>query len=144
MSYHRVSLLGISELDDDHLALGHIIAELELSGEDDAKAAEVGVIAKRLVDAAKLHFEREEAMMEQAQYPLAERHREAHGELIEWIEGLTGRLASGEVTPDKDVIAALWGWETAHIDSSDRMYAVYAMEKKIGIGVLKSGDRELD
>src|SRR5581483_7305339 len=73
-----VHLLGIAELDDDHLALGHIIAELEAAGERNAATAEVADIVTRLAEAAKTHFEKEEQMMQRHAYPFLHRHHQAH------------------------------------------------------------------
>jgi hemerythrin len=137
----QVNLLGIANLDEDHLALGHIIAELEFSGENNAPAAEVGAIADRLVEAARAHFAREEEMMAKHNYPFMEQHRQAHCDVIQSVEGLAGRFSAGHIVPDKDVIAALWNWELAHIDQSDRLYAVFALNEKIGVAVLGTQTR---
>jgi hemerythrin-like metal-binding protein len=126
----RVHLLDIPTLDDDHLALGHIIAELELLGENNASGTVVANVIARLIAAARLHFAREEEIMAHEAYPFLACHRESHCQLIEFIEDLAGQLSSGRITLNKKVIAGLWDWEITHIDTADRDYAEYAKNRK--------------
>ena len=118
-----VYLLGIPELDEDHLALGRIIAELEIADENDGDISEVTSIAERLVEAARSHFQHEERMMIRDDYPLLEAHRQKHRELIAFVETLCRELSTGVARLDKKLIAVLWEWELSHIDTSDRGYA---------------------
>ena len=132
MAHTHVTLLDIPDLDDDHLSLGHIIAELELCGENNASISVVAKVVRRLIEAARRHFAREEEMMARDEYPLLDRHRESHHELIESVEGLAGRLSAGRITVNKELIAVLWEWEIGHIDTADREYADYVKTRKIG------------
>lgn len=128
----RIRLLSIPELDDDHLALGHIIAELESYGENDARPAEVADVMTRLAAAAGRHFAREESLMSDDEYPLLARHRESHRELIHYIERLAQELSSGRVAVNAGLVAALWEWEIGHIETADREYADYVEKRMRG------------
>lgn len=125
----QVRLLGISEVDEDHLRLGHIIAELELYVGEPA-SIEVSQVASRLVQATCEHFRREEEIMELHQYPLVEQHRTSHRDLLRFVESIAEGLSVGRITVDAGLISALWEWELTHIDVADRDYADYALRRK--------------
>ena len=125
MPHEHIYLLGISELDEDHLTLGHIIAELELICDKPAPIAKVANIATRLVESARDHFAREEGIMAENEYPFLEAHRQSHRKLLEFVEALADQLSTGRSVVNQELIAALWDWETGHIDTSDREYAEY-------------------
>jgi hemerythrin len=134
MPHTHVHFLNIPDLDDDHLTIGYIIAELESCGENNAPAFEIANVLDRLVDAARGHFAREEAMMSLDEYPLLEPHRETHLELIKLLEALAVQVSAGEIKVNPELIVALWEWESRHIDTSDREYAEYFKKQHIGAG----------
>ena len=125
----HVHLLGISKLDQEHLLLGYIIAELELAAEQNAHVAAVSAITARLIQAARAHFAHEEKMMERDGYPLLNHHRESHAQLIRFVEALASQLAAGHIQLDKELLATLWDWETGHIEYADREYADFIRER---------------
>jgi len=127
-----VPLLGIPELDDDHAALGHIIRELALLGENNASISLVANAAMRLAEATRKHFIGEEEEMMRAEYPHVALHRESHRELAAFVEGLSEQLRGGLIAPDVEVIAALRERDVSHINTSDREYAEYALTRRAG------------
>lgn len=131
MPHAHVHLLDIPSLDDDHLALGHIIAELELLAENHASSSVVANAFDRLIAATRQHFAREEAIMANDEYPYLARHRESHRELMKFIEDLAGQISSARITLNEELIATLWEWETTHIDTSDREYGEYAKNRTL-------------
>lgn len=134
MTHERVQLLGIAELDDDHVRLASIVAELELCAENRGQASEAGRIAARLLEAAKAHFAREEQLMEESKYPGLAQHREIHANLIHFIGALANELAAGYVQVDEQLIASVWEWELEHIDTTDKEYADYVRQKGTAAG----------
>ena len=125
MPHEHIYLLGISDLDEDHLTLGHIIAELELLCENPAPIAKVANITARLVESARDHFAREEGIMADNEYPYLEAHRQSHRKLLEFVEALADQLSTGRMVVNQELIAALWDWETGHIETSDREFGEY-------------------
>ena len=112
--------------------IGYIIAELELCWESDAPISKIVNVLARLIDTACGHFAREEASMARDEYSGQERHREAHVELLSVLEALARQISYGEIAVNQELIAALWEWETGHIDRFDREYAEY-LKRKVGL-----------
>lgn len=125
MRPNRVHLLNIPEMDEDHLALGHIVAELEAAEENQASTAEVASIFTRLIDATREHFIREERMMAFDQFPFLEDHREQHKRLLAYIELLRRELIQSGTALDKETVVSIWDWSLSHMDTIDREYAEY-------------------
>src|SRR5579884_368258 len=125
MSLDRVPLLGIPELDDDHLEMCYIIAELESREEENTPVAELVAVLERLIKAAQLHFGHEEQMMERDGYPRFEEHRLHHENLLRYLRMLVPRITDGHMRGYKNLITAIWDWGTVHIDTHDREYANY-------------------
>lgn len=132
MPNNRVQLLDIAELDDDHLKLAAIIAEMELCIEKEL-ATNAGQLLEPLLTAARRHFQDEERLMAQTEYPLLAKHQEGHAELLRFMEGVIGRVANGQLRVDTELIAKLWYWELEHIDTSDQQYADYLKQHRLAV-----------
>ena len=124
----RIHLISVPELDEDHIALAHIIAELEAAEESEAPTAQCSSIVARLIEAVREHFTAEECIMSLDGYPLLEHHREEHRRELAFIESVGKELSNGMVL-SKERILSIWDWSLRHIDTSDREYAEYIRER---------------
>ena len=128
MPSDRIHLLSVPELDEDHIALAYIIAELEAAEESEAPTAECLSIIARLIEAVREHFTSEECVMAFDQYPLLEQHREEHRRELAFIENVGKELSNG-MALRKETILSIWDWSLRHIVTSDRAYAEYVRER---------------
>ncbi len=123
--------VGIPRLDSDHRALIGLINRLHdgLRSEDDADAL-VGVFDS-LIAYAKLHFAREEKVMEACGYPEVEAHRAEHARFTDRIYELRDRY-TGEpaTTATGDLLEYLKAWLNHHILIQDMAYKAYTEDDK--------------
>lgn len=113
--------LGHPASDADHAmlfdAVNRLAAAIAALGPWEMAAA----LAGDLVDESRRHFAAEEASMGKHGYPLLERHREQHGELLAQIERLRHRLAAEQhLAEPQKALRFLRDWFTIHIARSDR------------------------
>ncbi len=123
--------VGIPLLDSDHRALIGVINRLHdgLRSEDDADAI-VGVFDS-LIAYTKLHFAREEKVMEVCGYPGLEVHRAEHARFTDRIHELKDRY-TGEpaAATTGDLLEYLKAWLNHHILIQDMAYKAYTEDDK--------------
>ena len=117
-----VFLLGVPEIDDDHLHL--VDMANRISGDlDEGSYALCVTLFDEFLEAAAAHFRKEEALLERAGYPGLAQHAAYHGELLARVGSLK---ALGYANASKDAI----------LDHYEKM-AVFVMDDII------RGDKEL-
>jgi hemerythrin len=115
-------------MNDDHVALYRIVAELrdgiaiQAKGETERGFQHLNLLAtvQKLIDKARDHFQREEALMVQYGYPETRGHRSEHLMLLRSIETYHANLASGARPITDEVVKYLKAWLTNHIRTTDR------------------------
>jgi len=120
--------VGIDLIDDDHKQL---ISLLDQSRKITAKQSSnvmMNKVLNELVSYTKIHFKREEALMQACEYPDAERHIKIHEALIEQIENMHKQLVQGQLSRTK-LIIFLTEWLVGHIGSKDKQMALFCLDK---------------
>jgi hemerythrin len=116
--------VGMEVIDRQHRRIVDYINEL-----DDARRkkdrARVTQVLMGLIDYAQTHFAFEEALMEQAGYPLTELHKRVHDSFAGHIHRYVAQHESGQDVSRK-LTSELQLWLTNHIKNDDRDYAPYA------------------
>ena len=84
----------------------------------------MSIVLFDLINSTLAHFQYEEALMEQAKYPLLEPHRRVHKNFIDKLMNLHEKLQTMETTDDIAVllIDSLDGWLFRHIRINDKGY----------------------
>jgi hemerythrin-like metal-binding protein len=117
-----------SVMNDDHAALYRILAELregiatQPNGETERgfQRAILLSTARKLIDKAREHFQREEALMAAYGYPEIKAHRSEHLMLLRTVETYHATLASSHRPITGDVAKYFKAWLTNHIRTADR------------------------
>jgi len=78
--------VGLTEIDDDHKKLVHILQTLFGALITSQGVEYLGTIIKELLDYTEYHFEHEEMILKSKQYPNLEDHIECHNQLIEQVK----------------------------------------------------------
>ena len=83
----------------------------------------LGNILDQLLDYTKYHFEREEKMLEAANYEKLEEHRGEHKRMVAQVEKIRSDFQGG-ATHDlsNDTLRFLSHWLTDHIQAEDREF----------------------
>ena len=116
--------VGIREFDEDHQALITLINELWDANESRDGRAKIGPTVAALADYVEFHFKREEALFKRWGFPGAEKHVQAHRNLIAQVEGLSKTAATAATLPEA-VFEFLRDWLIRHILGDDMIYASY-------------------
>ena len=94
-----------------------------------------GAVAKTIddvIDYTQSHFGFEEALMEDAGYPLLNAHKRVHELFIRRVAVLHQRFKSGEDIA-QDLHNVLARWLITHIQTEDRHYVGAVKEKMVGV-----------
>ena len=116
-------ITGIPAIDEDHKKLVDMLNDLFAACFAAQGPAVLGNILDQLLDYTKYHFEREEKMLEEANYERLEAHRGEHKRMVAQVEKIRNDFQSG-ATHDlsNDTLRFLSRWLTDHIQAEDREF----------------------
>ena len=117
-------LLGIPELDAQHLNLVRLVNRLNNAWRKNQSHRELIELFNALVAAAAEHFDTEARYMEQCAYPGRQEHEQEHARLLEVAVRLRRRLHDGG---ELLVIQTLKDWLINHILNSDKKMAGFLL-----------------
>ena len=117
-------LLGIPELDAQHLNLARLVNRLNNAWRKNQSHRELIELFNAIVAAAAEHFDTEAHYMEQCAYPGREVHEQEHARLLEEAVRLRRRLHDGG---ELLVIQTLKDWLINHIIGSDKQMASFLL-----------------
>ena len=114
---------GIPDIDEQHKQMVHHINDFYEAANAKDKDR-MSIVLFDLINSTLAHFQYEEALMEQAKYPLLEPHRRVHKNFIDKLMNLHEKLQTMETTDDIAVllIDSLDGWLFRHIRINDKGY----------------------
>jgi len=117
--------VGVGELDDDHKRLIELINRFQTAykyhtGEEFELQA-----LNELVDYTRYHFEREEKMMEEADYPDLEEHKEKHRSMIAKVGRFQKEYQQSGHEALDGVASFLSEWLIDHINGTDKKYTPF-------------------
>jgi len=120
--------IGIPVIDAQHRRIVDYINEVEALDSTIDKEEKLSEILTLLVDYTLSHFEFEEALMEEAEFPELVEHQLTHSAFKNQIELLRQRLTNGE-----DIANVLYDvlkqWLIGHIREDDSSYANCVKDK---------------
>ncbi len=123
VSWDEKMSVGVEVLDDDHKKLLDIFNALLKSGIAAKDPVNLTDLLGNLVDYTKVHFAREEDIMERQGYPDLDAHKAAHRYFIDEIQKLSqDDDDSNEMMLRIDLILLLKEWLIEHIQSVDMQY----------------------
>lgn len=114
--------VGNADLDNDHKRL---IAIIQTIGQYRTRATDLGRLTHHLEDYTKVHFAREEAMMEAAGVPGLAAHKKQHQAFVEWLSAVRKSFSATHEARGlliDDVDDYLRRWLTDHILKTDMGY----------------------
>jgi methyl-accepting chemotaxis protein len=124
-------MLGIDEVDNQHKRLADLINKLHSVMKERKSNSETGKILNELVEYAKVHFNDEENLQKQANYPDYENHKQTHVNLVEKIVHFQKEFHQGNTMLSMEIMNFLKDWLINHILGIDKKYVPYM--KKAGI-----------
>ena len=115
--------VGVETLDNDHRSLIDSLNRLDSAIADGRVDEEEGLL-DGLIERTEEHFEHEEAIMVQADYPELDHHRSVHRALIAEIREFRKEFDEGKVI-GPETTAFIKDWLLKHILESDKALGGY-------------------
>lgn len=123
--------VNVKSIDDQHKELVRLINELNNAMLYEKGRSEIAKILKGLVDYTVFHFDYEEKMMKQCNYPDFDNHKKIHIKLVSTVQEFKKDFDSGEKELSKDVMEFLKSWLVEHIMGTDQKYSELMIKNKI-------------
>lgn len=117
--------LGIDAIDEDHKALMGYVNKLNQSLNLKALDHSQTTILQELTDFAKVHFNREETLMSQHNYPELPMHKKEHARMLHTLLDLKKEFESGDLVILVDIVAFTKNWWFEHFLREDIKYKKY-------------------
>ncbi len=113
--------VGVQEFDAAHQRLFGIGNRLIRAVAQDGGSAPVAEVLEDLIDFAEEHFEREEELMEQTDYPGRELHKREHRRLMNDLRLFKSQWIGGDID-GSEVSTFVIEWIVKHTKDTDRKY----------------------
>ena len=118
--------VGVNSLDADHITIFSLINHIDEAHQLGRDNVVIRQILEVLMDRALAHFQREEMLMKQNDYPDLQNHVEEHRKIIEDLQTLyTAYKDNSSDTISRALVRTLCSWLEEHILESDMRYSPY-------------------
>lgn len=123
--------VGIQKIDKQHQELVKIINCLVENEDASGHSEPIAQVLDRMTKYAVYHFETEEALMLEYNYPEYESHRDDHAQFkMKTAKFCLDALQRKETLPD-ELLSFLRDWLTHHILQADMKYKPYFLERRV-------------
>ncbi len=123
--------VGIESIDNDHRKLLNLINQLQTAVYYQTGRQFEQEALKALVDYTKTHFDREEKLMSDHDYPGFENHQFEHHKMIVKVEQFVTTYQKEGHKVIKDIAEFLRHWLINHINKTDKAYSSYLRDKGV-------------
>jgi hemerythrin len=113
----------VEAIDKQHQELIGILNRLFVAVSEQESVAGIEYILDELVKYTQFHFELEEGLMQRANYPEFEAHRQTHKKLIQQLSELRDKVERGEEHLYFEILGFVKDWLRGHILDVDRQYS---------------------
>jgi len=117
--------VGNDELNTHHKGIISIVNDLYSAIQNQSAKAELGSILDRLLDYTQSHFQREESLMAEHQFPGLPQHKVVHERMVLKTEELCGLGLRHNDDAVPETMAFLKDWWVQHIRVMDAQYRPY-------------------
>ncbi len=127
--------VGIELIDHDHQKLVGLLNQVVSAANFHMGESYIRGVIGELIDYTKYHFEREEGLMKENNYPGLESHLEQHRKMVVQVESFSQRINDGGANPKDDVCMEvhqyLKAWLLNHIVHTDKELANYLSKQGV-------------
>jgi hemerythrin len=126
-SWHYDLQLGYGPIDHIHEEFVVLVDAL-LAAPDERVAAALAAVHVP----SREHFASEEQWMQETDFPARDCHADEHAAVLQSMEGVTCRVASGDFEAGRHLARALADWFPGHADYLDSALAHWMCQKHMG------------
>jgi len=123
--------VGITHIDQDHKKLISLLNQFTVAYDHDMSEAFEKEALKELIDYTKYHFEREEKLMRDNDYPDFVAHQAKHQEMIEQVSKFVDLYNEKGHNALKEISEYLTVWLISHINGTDKEYSQYLNDRGV-------------
>lgn len=125
---------GVDEIDEQHQILVHTLNEANARLTDESSIELLDAITRDLLSYALYHFETEERLMEEHDYPRergddAELHMQQHRAFSAKVVAVREEIKAGRRIPRDELLAFLNNWLINHILNTDKRLGAYIVAR---------------
>ncbi len=120
-------ILGVAEIDADHLKIADLLDALLGSQIDNADAAFSLIHLSNLVDAMCEHFVREEEIMRSVKYHRIQDHKHEHDNFMQNLSTILNNNETDNSQITIDTITMIRDWKFEHIYAHDKPLAEFIL-----------------
>lgn len=131
MSWSPAMSVGVQVLDDDHKKLIAMINELHASMLQGHSNEVVGGVLRKLANYTVEHFQREEKLFADTNYPGAAGHKREHEKLKAQVVAEIQKFQAGTQGLGMETLNFLRDWLRHHIQESDKSYGPHLNARNI-------------
>jgi hemerythrin len=124
--------VGIAEIDEQHKALFAMIGRLHEAILNKEGSTVCRSILDELVEYTRVHFALEQTLMRVGKYPDYDKHCQLHHGLVDEVESLQKKIASGQAAISFELLHFLRNWLTTHILNEDMKYGKFFQKSADG------------
>jgi len=121
--------LNIKEIDEQHKYLFNLLNRLYDSVVEGDERSTLDNVLAELIDYTVYHFNTEEKMLEEQNYPELDIQKQEHNELTGQVIELQTKFRDGSATISFEVLDFLSNWLTTHTMGSDQKYSAFIFNK---------------
>ena len=115
--------VNIKEIDEQHQKLVGLLNCLADAMESGQGSQVVEKTLFEMIDYAVVHFESEESLFDNFDYPKSSQHKAEHQEFVAKTKELKRSFQKGSITITSEVLSFLGDWVRNHIRVSDQGYS---------------------
>jgi len=119
INWDETFILNVREIDLQHKQLADLVNEIYVRVLDHDIDYVCNYAINRLIERTRHHFDTEESIMTQTEYPNIQEHKDIHNDLIEQIKNLSTRLRVELLFDYIEVLAFLRAWLNDHLLEED-------------------------
>lgn len=123
--------VGIESIDNDHKKLLHLINNLQTAVDYKTDKLFERQTMDEVIDYTKYHFNREEGLVEQNDYPNFVPHKAKHEKMIEKVNEYAQAYEEDESAAIESLLAYLKSWLINHICATDQEYSEFLISKGV-------------
>lgn len=123
--------VGITHIDQDHKKLINLLNQFTVAYEHAMSETFERQALEELVNYTQYHFEREEKLMREHNYPDFAAHQAKHKEMIEQVKNFLELYDEKGHDALKEISEFLTVWLISHINGTDKEYSHYLNERGV-------------
>lgn len=120
--------LGVAEIDEQHQNLFNLVNKLHTAVSEGADQSTHGDILNELIDYTVYHFETEERLFKEKNYPEYDVHKQQHDDLTRQVLELQTKFTEGSATISFEVLDFLSQWLKEHTTGSDQKFTSFMLK----------------